>query len=71
MLMIITSQYHLKVLLKIIVNVLKAEEIKTKKKQYLYKIMTYLSELINDRKTIRNNSNEWKIEINTHVLSCS
>ena len=40
-------------------------------KQYLYKIMTYLSELINDRKTIRNNSNEWKIEINTHVLSCS
>ena len=69
--MIITSQYYLKVLLKIIVNVLKAEEIKTKKKQYLYKIMTYLSELINDRKTIRNNSNGWKIEINTHVLSCS
>ena len=69
--MIITSQYYLKVLLKIIVNVLKAEEIKTKKKQYLYKIMTYLSELINDRKTIRNNSNEWKIEINTHVLSFS
>ena len=40
-------------------------------KQYLYKIMTYLSELINHHKTIRNNSNKWKIQINTHVLSCS
>ena len=27
-------------------------------KQYFYKIMSYLSDLINDHKTIRNNSNE-------------
>ena len=43
---------------------------KTKKlsvKQYLYKIMPYLSDLINDHKTIRNNSKEWKIQINMHV----
>ena len=32
-------------------------------KQYLYKIMPYLSDLINDHKAIRNNSNEWKIQI--------
>ena len=36
-------------------------------KQYFYKIMSYLSDLINDHKTIRNNSNEWKIQINMHV----
>ena len=36
-------------------------------KPYLYKIMPYLSDLINDHKTIRNNSNEWKIQINMHV----
>ena len=36
-------------------------------KQYLYKIMPYLSDLINDHKTIRNESNEWKIQINMHV----
>ena len=30
--------------------------------QYLYKIMPYLSDLINDHKT-----NEWKIQINMHV----
>ena len=35
--------------------------------QYLYKMMPYLSDLINDHKTIRNNSNEWKIQINMHV----
>ena len=29
--------------------------------------MPYLSDLINDYKTIRNNSNEWKIQINMHV----
>ena len=29
--------------------------------------MPYLSGLINDHKTIRNNSNEWKIQINVHV----
>ena len=44
---------------------MKAEVIKTK--QYLYKIITYLSNLINDHKTIRNESNEWKIQINMHV----
>ena len=31
-------------------------------KQYLYKIMSYLSDLTNDHKT-----NEWKIQINTRV----
>ena len=36
-------------------------------KQYLYKIMPYLSDLINDHKTNRNNSNEWKIQIKMHV----
>ena len=36
-------------------------------KQYLYKIMPYLSDLINDHKTIRNNSNKWKIQINMNV----
>ena len=36
-------------------------------KQYLYKIMPYLGDLINDHKAIRNNSNEWKIQINVHV----
>ena len=29
--------------------------------------MPYLSDLINDHKTIRDNSNEWKIQINVHV----
>ena len=49
---------------------MKAEEIKTKKlsvKQYLYKIMPYLSDMINDHKTIKNESNEWKIQTNMHV----
>ena len=36
-------------------------------KQYLYKIMPYLSELINDHKAIRNESNEWKIHINMNA----
>ena len=36
-------------------------------KQYLYKIMPYLSDLINDHKAIRNESKEWKIQINMHV----
>ena len=44
---------------------MKAEVIKTK--QYLYKIITYLNDLINDHKTIRIESNEWKIQINMHV----
>ena len=36
-------------------------------KQHLYKIMPYLSDLINENKAIENNSNAWKIQINTHV----
>ena len=36
-------------------------------KQYLYKIMPYLNDLINDNKTNRNISNKWKIQINMHV----
>ena len=36
-------------------------------KQYLYKIMPYLSDLIKDHKTNRNNSNEWEIQIKMHV----
>ena len=29
--------------------------------------MPYLSDLINDHKAIRNESNEWKIQISMHV----
>ena len=36
-------------------------------KLYLYKIMPYLSDLINENKAIENNSNEWKIQIDLHV----
>ena len=36
-------------------------------KQYLYKITPYLSDLINDHKTNKNSSNEWRIQINMHV----
>ena len=36
-------------------------------KQYLYKIMPYLSDLINDHKNIGNESNEWKIQLNMSV----
>ena len=36
-------------------------------KQYLYKIIPYLSDLINDHKTNENSSNEWRIQINMHV----
>ena len=43
------------------------KEKKLSVKQYLCKIMPYLSDLINDHKAIRNNSNEWKIQINIHV----
>ena len=32
-------------------------------KQYLYKIMPYLRDIINDHKTNRNNSSKWKIQI--------
>ena len=35
--------------------------------QCLDMINSYLSDLINDQKTIENNSNEWKIQINMHV----
>ena len=44
---------------------MKAEEIKTKilsVKQYLYKIIPCLSDLINDHQT-----NQWKIKTNMHV----
>ena len=43
------------------------KEKKLSVKQYLCKIMPYLSDLINDHKAIRKHSNEWKIQINTHV----
>ena len=36
-------------------------------KQYLYKIMPYLSNIINDHKAIGNKSNKSKIQINMHV----
>ena len=36
-------------------------------KQYLYKSMPYLRDIINDHKTIRNESKEWKIQITMHV----
>ena len=71
LMMIITkNQYQLKVLSKRIINIMKAEAIKTKKlsvNQYLYKIMPYLSDLINDNKAIEKNSNEWKIQMNVLV----
>ena len=35
-------------------------------KQYLYKIMPYLGDIINHHKAIRNESKEWKIQINMH-----
>ena len=35
--------------------------------QYLYMIMPYLSDLINDHRAIRNESNEWKIQLNMSV----
>ena len=44
---------------------MKADEIKTKNlsvDQYLYMIMPYLRDVINDDKT-----NEWKIQLNMHV----
>ena len=53
-----------------IINIMKAEAIKTKNlsvKQYLYKIMPYLSDLINEHKANENNSNEWKIQISMNV----
>ena len=46
---------------------MKAAEIKTKNYQYLYEIIPYLSDIINDHKSIGNESNEWKIQINMHV----
>ena len=36
-------------------------------KQYLYMIMPYLSDLINDHENIRNESNKWKIQLNISV----
>ena len=40
-------------------------------KQYLYKIMPYLSDLINNHKTIKNKSSERKIQINMHITFVS
>ena len=37
-------------------------------KQHLYMIMPYLSDLINDHQAIRNESNEWKIQLNMSVI---
>ena len=70
MMIITTNQYYLKVLLKIITNIKESRGDKDKKlsvKQYLYKIMPYLRDIINDHKAIRNESKEWKIQINMHV----
>ena len=50
-------------------NIMKAEEIKRKKvKEYLYVIMPYLADLINNKKST---GNEWKIQINMGVKSIS
>ena len=49
---------------------MKVEGIKKKKlsvKQYLYKIMPNLSDLINEHKANENNSHEWKIQISMNV----
>ena len=35
--------------------------------QYLNMIMPYLKELINNHKAIKNNSNEWKIQLNVNI----
>ena len=65
--MIITNQYQSKI------NNYKYYERRGEKdkklsiKQYLYKIMPCLSDLINDNKAIENDCNEWKIQINMHV----
>ena len=70
MMIITTNQYQLKVLLKIITNIKESRGDKDKKlsvKQYLYKIMPYLRDIINDHKAIRNESKEWKIQITMHV----
>ena len=40
-------------------------------KQYLYKIVPYLRDKINNHKAIRNESKEWKIQINMHANSIS
>ena len=40
---------------------------KLSRKQYLYKIMPYLSDLVNDHKAIWNESKEMKIQINMNV----
>ena len=37
-------------------------------REYLYRIMPYLGDLINDHKTIENNSSEWKIQINMQII---
>ena len=43
------------------------EQKKLSVKQYLYMIMPYLAKLINDKKNTRNESNEWKTQLNMGV----
>ena len=40
-------------------------------KEYLYRIMSYLGDLINDHKTNENNSSKWKIQINIQITFIS
>ena len=56
MMIIIANQYQSKVVLKIVINIMKSEVIKTKNsvKQYLYKILTHLRDLINNHKDLKN-----------------
>ena len=53
---------------KKIINIMKAEKIKDKKKlsvkEYLYVIMSHLADLINEQKNNRDESNESKIQLN-------
>ena len=64
---IITNQYYSKVLLRVIINIMKAEETKIKKlsaKQHLNKITTHLYDLINDHRIARR---VWKIQKSMRV----
>ena len=64
MIMIIKTQYQSKVLLKTNYRYRESRGDKDKKlsvKQYLYKSMPYLSDLINQYKANESNTNGWKI----------
>ena len=52
-----------------VINIIKEEAVdkKLSVKQYLYMIILYLSDLINDHKAIRNEFNEWKSQLNMSV----